>query len=113
MPLLRGEKTPWRSAVCIQNREGDGESVGAIQSRGVRTRDWKLMLREALSERATELRELYDIRVDPGEQHSVYGRERAHEIASLLLELDYWARSIDDRTTIRLTAACARDLGLA
>ncbi len=112
VPLLTGQTVPWRSAVCVQNREGNSEGVGAVQSRGVRTKNWKFLMRESLSDRAEHLRELYDHRTDPHEHNTVYGKENAEVIGSLLLELDYWARSIKDQTTIRLSAACGRDLGL-
>lgn len=112
VPLLRGERPSWRSAVCIQNREGKRDDEAAIQSRGVRTKDWKFLMRDGLSDRAKYLRELYDHRSDPGELSNVYGPENSDVVRRLLLELDYWARQIDDRKTISLTAACARDLGL-
>lgn len=111
-PLLRGEHPSWRSAVCIQNTEGTPDDEGGIQSRGVRTSDWKLMLRERLSDRALSLRELYDHRSDAGERANVYGRDNADVVRALILEIDYWARQIVDREALRLTAACARDLGL-
>jgi len=112
VPLLRGERPNWRSAVCIQNREGKRDDESAVQSRGVRTKDWKLIMRDELSDRAKYLRELYDHRSDPQERSNVYGPENSDAVRGLLLELDYWARQIDDRKTISLTAACARDLGL-
>lgn len=111
-PILRGERPSWRSAVCIQNREGKDGDVGAVQSRGVRTMDWKFLMRDDLSDGASHLRELYDHRTDPGETRTVYGRDNADAVRAMLLELDYWARGIGDRKTIRLTAECARDLGL-
>ncbi len=112
VPLLRGEKVSWRSAVCIQNREGDPKGEGAVESRGVATHDWKFMMRDRLSDRARFLRELYDHRTDAAEHNNAYGPGNADQVRSLLLELDYWARGIGDRKTLSLTAACARDLGL-
>lgn len=113
VPLLRGESPSWRSAVCVQNTEGWPGDEASVQSRGVRTHNWKFMMRAQLSDRAQYLRELYDHRTDPEERHTIYGRENAETVASLLLELDYWARRIGDKSTIRLTAECARDLGIA
>lgn len=113
LPILRGESPSWRSAVCIQNLEGTEGEKADVQSRAVRTREWKFIVRDRLSARAESLRELYDHLRDPEERENLYGAQNARVVGSLILELDYWARGIDDPTTIRLTAACARDLGLA
>lgn len=112
VPLLRGESPSWRGAVCIQNREDAGDGGERVESRGVRTRDLKLILRERLSIRATRLREMYDHRVDALEHDNTYAVANPEDVGRLLLELDYWSRQIGDRETRSLTAACARDLGL-
>lgn len=113
VPLLRGESPSWRSAVFIQNREScGGKEPGTVDSRAVRMRNWKLLLRDGLSDQAKELRELYDHRTDRDELSSIYGRENADTIREMLVEMNYWARQIGDKRTIELTAECARDLGL-
>ncbi len=115
VPILKGDRPSWRSAVCIQNREGSAAEVddeGAVQQRAVRTREWKLIIRERLSDRARYLRELYDHRSDPAEHLNAYGPANSDAIRHLLLEIDYWARQIGDREAIHLSAECARDIGL-
>ena len=113
VPLLNGDTPAWRSAVCIQNRLGKDGQKENVTSRGVRTRDWKLILRDSIPERGEHLRELYSHINDPLEHNTIYGRQNAETISSLLLEMDYWARQIDDKKAINLSAECARDLELA
>jgi arylsulfatase A-like enzyme len=113
VPLLKGRSPSWRSSVLIQNRESvKGKEPGAVDSRSVCTREWKLILRDGLSDRAKSLYELYDLRNDPFEFISVYGKENADAIRKLLVEMDYWAKQIGDKKTLELTAACAKDLGV-
>ncbi len=113
VPLLKGRSPSWRSAVFIQNRESvKGQEPGKVDSRAVCTREWKLILRDGLSDHARSLYELYDLRNDPFEFVSVYGKESAEVVRKLLVEMDYWAKQIGDKKTLELTAACAGELGL-
>ena len=113
LPLLKGQRPSWRSAVCIQNRESvQNKEPGIVNSRAVRARDWKFLMRDALSDRALDLRELYDLRADPFELDSIYGKEKADVVRKLLVELDYWGKHIGDKKTLELTAECAKDLGI-
>lgn len=113
-PLLHGEKVNWRSAVCVQNREKAGEEVGIVNSRGVKTGDWKFIIRDQDGAEAMKrpVYELFNLALDPEEMMSVYGIENKDAIMTAILELDYWARQVGDRKTIELTAQCARDIGL-
>jgi len=113
VPLLRGSPRSWRSAVFIQNRESvQGKEPGSVDSRAVCTREWKLILRDGLSDHARSLYELYDLRNDPFEFMSVYGKENAEAVRKLLVELDYWAKQIGDKKTLELTGECAKDVGV-
>lgn len=113
VPLLMGKKPSWRSAVFIQNRESvGGKEPGSVESRAVRTSEWKLLMRDGLSDAARSLWELYDHRSDPLELESVFGPGNSEAVRELLVELNYWARQIKDRKAIRLSAACARELGI-
>jgi arylsulfatase A-like enzyme len=114
LPMLRGEKISWRSAVCMQNRENVIED-DRVESRGVKVGDWKFIIRgrELACKAGSPVYEMFNQRLDPDELVSVYGRENIDTAMTAILELDYWARQIGDRKTIELTAQCARDLGLA
>ena len=89
-----------------------GKEPGTVDSRAVCTRDWKLILRDGLSDHAPGLYELYDLRKDPCELESVYGKENAEAVRKLLVELDYWAKQIGDKKTLELTGECAKELGI-
>jgi arylsulfatase A-like enzyme len=116
LPLLAGKNIPWRNAVTIENREDAPNSTGGssptCNSRGVRTREWKLILRDRLSVRATQERELYSLPTDAHEHHSIYGPQHSTDIAPILRRLEAWARSVGDRESLDLAAACRIDLGL-
>ncbi|MGC8861476.1 MAG: sulfatase family protein [Armatimonadota bacterium] len=113
VPLLQGKSPSWRSSVLIQNTESVGnQEPGTVDSRAVCTHDWKLILRDSLSDHARSLYELYDLCNDPFEFMSVYRKDNAEIIRNLLVEMDYWAEQIGDRKTLELTAACAKDLSL-
>ena len=116
LPLCAGKKVAWRDAVIIENTEDvkkqDGEISAACNSRGVRTRDWKLILRDRLSVRASGLREFYNLPSDPWEHRDVYGRPHTREIEAILNKLEAWARSVGDQESLTLAADCRADLGL-
>lgn len=116
VPLLVGQSIPWRDAVVVANREDvpkpEGGNAPTCNSRGVRTRQWKLILRDKLSDRATSLRELYDLEADPNETVNIYGPDKRHEIAGVLGELESWANTVRDSEALHLAAACRADLGL-
>lgn len=113
LPLMRGAKVRWRDSVLIQNREAVGkEDKGGCSSRAVRAEEWKLIIRDRLSIRATQLREMYDMKRDPQEKKSVYGPERATEILPIVELLESWGRRLDDAESLELAAACRADLEL-
>lgn len=60
VPLLRGERTPWRDAVLLEHYRYAAESVPTYA--GVRTADWKYVEYPESDEA-----ELYDLRGDPAE----------------------------------------------
>ena len=118
LPLVRGRNPDWRSAVMIENLESvptgsDREEDDLTDSRGVRTDRWKLILRDRLSVRAANLRELYDLSADPGEQTSIYGPDRSTDVEPILGELESWARQVGDDTGLKLASACRAELSEA
>jgi len=116
LPLCGGQSVPWRSAVTIENTEdvsgANGDGGSTCNSRGVRTREWKLILRDRLSVRATHLRELYSLPADPFEHSDIYGPRHSTDIAPILRRLEAWARSVGDAESLDLAAACRADLEL-
>ena len=117
VPLLQGENVSWRDAVVIQNRESmplrrGKRDEGGCSSRAVRTKEWKLILRDKLSVRAKKHRELYDMLHDPNERASLYGPERAGDIKPILERLEAWAGAVEDAKALELATACRKDLGL-
>lgn len=116
LPLLAGKKVAWRDAVVIENREDmpkpETGKKPLCNSRGVRTQDWKLILRDHLSVRAIQRRELYDLRTDPLEQTSKYGPKHKADISAILKRLEAWGRGVRDKESLDLAAACRADLGL-
>lgn len=115
LPLLAGGNVTWRHSVTITNREDTPDArsgnKSACDSRGIRTREWKLILRDRLSVRATQLRELYDVKADPGEHKSQYGPGHKADIEAILQSLEDWAHKVDDRESLDLAASCRIDLG--
>lgn len=116
LPILANRKVQWRDSVTIVNREDISSSEAraggdACNSRGVRTENWKLILRDRLSVRATDLRELYDHRTDPGEHVTEYGPGHKSDVTEILTKLESWARKVGDQQSLDLAAACRADLG--
>ncbi|BBK35132.1 N-acetylgalactosamine-6-sulfatase [Allostella sp. ATCC 35155] len=70
LPLLEGDDHPWRSALLLQNQtRGDQDPDGRVRvHRAVRTADAKLILRQGRPPA------IFDLRVDPREQHNLMER---------------------------------------
>ncbi len=111
---MMGKKTHWRDAVTIVNREdtADPKNSHDCNSRGVRTHDRKLILRDRLSVRATDLREFYNLKTDPTERANEYRPEHKADISAVVEKLIAWGQSVGDPESLDLAAACRKDLGL-
>jgi len=68
VPLLKGEKVPWRDALYYHYYDGPGEH-GVAKHYGVRTERYKLIRFYAPADNTWEL---YDLEKDPKEMKSVY-----------------------------------------
>ncbi|MGQ9454411.1 MAG: sulfatase family protein [Armatimonadota bacterium] len=111
VPLLKGSRVPWRSSLLIQNKESvKGKEPGTVDSRALCTKEWKLILRDGLSDGARSLFDLYNIQEDPYELVSVYHNKNAEVIHKLLIELEYWAKRTGDAKSFELIEACRKDL---
>lgn len=112
--VMKSKTEDWRTAVCIENREDldkGGDRSRNANSRGVRTKTHKLILRDKLSIRAKTTRELYDMIKDAGEQKNIYGREQISVIAPILNWLENWSRATSDDVGLHLVQTCRADIG--
>lgn len=80
VPLLKGEKIPWRDALYYHYYDGPGEH-GVAKHYGVRTDRFKLIRFYA---EADQTWELYDLEKDPTELHSVFNDPAYAEIRGQL-----------------------------
>lgn len=85
IPLLKGQKVPWRDALYYHYYDGPGEH-GVAKHYGVRTDRYKLIRFYADADNCWEL---YDLEKDPGEMKSVYEDPAYAEVrAQLTKRLD-------------------------
>jgi arylsulfatase A-like enzyme len=78
MPLLKGEKVPWRDALYYHYYDHGGEHNVARQY-GIRTKDYKL-----IHYYTTDEWELFDLKKDPHEMKSVYDEPAYKDIRAKL-----------------------------
>jgi choline-sulfatase len=113
---MKSKPEDWRTAVCIENREDvnkGSDRTNNANSRGIRTKDHKLILRDKLSIRAKTTRELYNLVKDPLEQNNIYGKEQIPVIQPILNWLENWSKATDDKVGLQLAESCKADLGIS
>lgn len=90
LPILKGEKVPWRDAAFLLY---DMHHGAVAHMRMVRTKEWKLVLH--LEEGGKH--ELYDLRNDPEEERNLYGDPSVKAVQEELTErLKAWQREVKD-----------------
>lgn len=110
--LASGASADWRQLVVIENEEEPPKGdKGHATSRGIRTEQYKLILRAKLSLGAKTLYEFYDLTADPAEKRSIYGKAQAEAIRKILDGFDEWAAKTGDEKGRQLAAACRANLG--
>ncbi len=95
LPLLRGEKVPWRDAAFLLY---DLHHGAVAHMRMVRTKHWKLVLH--LEEGGQH--ELYDLQTDPNEERNLHGDLSVRSVQDELTKrLRQWQKQVGDPLAMR------------